>query len=150
MIAVLQRVTSAGVGVDGCEIGRIGRGLVVLLGVGKDDGAKDVNSLAEKIANLRVFEDENGKMNLSVLDIGGEALVVSQFTLLGDCKKGRRPGFDKAAGPDMASTLYNEFVGMLRACGVPCKTGQFQAKMLVDIKNDGPVTFVLDTQAGCH
>jgi D-tyrosyl-tRNA(Tyr) deacylase len=147
MIAVLQRVSSAGVSVDGAEISRIGRGLLVLLGVGRDDAQKDINNLAEKIANLRIFEDEDRKMNLSVLDVGGEALVVSQFTLLGDCRKGRRPGFDKAAPPEMAATLYNEFVEMLRACGVPCKTGQFQAHMLVDIKNDGPVTIILDTRA---
>lgn len=148
MIAVLQRVSDAGVSVDDSEISRIGVGLVILLGVGKHDGARDVNFLAEKIANIRIFEDGDGKMNLSVLDIGGEALVVSQFTLLGDCKKGRRPGFDKAAPPDIAFALYNEFVDMLKACGVPCKTGQFQAKMLVDIKNDGPVTFILDSRAG--
>lgn len=147
MIAVLQRVTDAGVSVDGTQIARIGRGLVVLLGVGRDDGARDLNYLAEKIANLRIFEDSDGKMNLSVLDVGGEALVVSQFTLLGDCRKGRRPGFDKAAGVDEAITLYNEFVAMLEACGVPCKTGQFQAKMLVEIRNDGPVTIILDSRA---
>jgi len=147
MIAVLQRVAGASVSVDGDEISRIGPGLVVLLGVGKEDCARDTNYLAEKIANLRIFEDEAGKMNLSVLDVGGEALVVSQFTLLGDCKKGRRPGFDKAAAPNAAETLYNEFIGMLEACGVPCKTGRFQARMLVEIRNDGPVTFVLDTHS---
>jgi D-tyrosyl-tRNA(Tyr) deacylase len=146
MKAVVQRVSSAGVVVDGQEIGRIGRGLAILLGVARDDGAKDVNYLAEKIANLRIFEDDAGKMNLSVIDIGGEALVVSQFTLLGDCRKGRRPGFDKAAAPDLAEALYNEFVGMLSACGVPVKTGRFQAKMLFTIENDGPVTLILDTR----
>ena len=146
MKAVIQRVNGASVAVDGREISRIGRGLAVLLGVGKEDTAKDVNFLAEKIANLRIFEDEAGKMNLSVLDVGGEALVVSQFTLLGDCAKGRRPGFDKAAPPDIAESLYNEFVEMLRACGVPTKTGRFQAKMLFEIANDGPVTLVLDTR----
>ena len=146
MRAVVQRVKGANVVVDGREIARIGRGLAILLGVAKDDGAKDVNHLAEKIANLRVFEDDAGKMNLSILDVGGEALVVSQFTLLGDCKKGRRPGFDKAAAPDLAEALYNEFVGMLSACGVPVKTGQFQAKMLLTIENDGPVTLILDTR----
>lgn len=145
MKAVVQRVRSASVTVDGEEISRIGRGLAILLGVGKGDGTKDVNYLAEKIANLRVFEDDAGKMNLSIIDIGGEALVVSQFTLLGDCKKGRRPGFDKAAPPDVAETLYNDFVDALRACEVPVKTGRFQTHMLFAIENDGPVTLLLDT-----
>lgn len=148
MKAVIQRVTGASVTVDGQEISRIGKGLAILLGVAKEDGAKDLNYLAEKIANLRIFEDEAGKMNLSVLDVGGEALVVSQFTLLGDCSRGRRPGFDKAAPPDIAESLYNEFVEMLRACGVPVRTGKFQAKMLYEIANDGPVTLILDTR-GC-
>ena len=142
----MQRVKGANVVVDGREIARIGCGLAILLGVAKDDGAKDVNYLAEKIANLRIFEDDAGKMNLSILDVGGDALVVSQFTLLGDCKKGRRPGFDKAAVPELAEALYNEFVGMLRACGAPVKTGRFQAKMLFTIENDGPVTLILDTR----
>lgn len=146
MKAVIQRVRSASVTVDDIEISRIGRGLAILLGVEKGDGAKEVNYLAEKIANLRIFEDEAGKMNLSVLDVAAEALIVSQFTLLGDCKKGRRPGFDKAAAPNIAETLYNEFVQMLNACGVPVKTGRFQAKMLFNIENDGPVTLLLDTR----
>ena len=146
MRVVIQRVTGASVAVDGREISRIGRGLAVLLGVAKQDTIKDVNFLAEKIANLRIFEDEAGKMNLSALDVGGEALVVSQFTLLGDCSKGRRPGFDKAAPPDAAESLYNEFVEMLGACGMPTKTGKFQAKMLFEIANDGPVTLILDTR----
>jgi len=146
MKAVVQRVRGASVCVDGSEMSRIGRGLAILLGVGREDTARDVSFLAEKIANLRIFEDQAGKMNLSVLEVGGEALVVSQFTLYGDCRRGRRPGFDKAAHPDLANTLYNEFVGMLTACGVPAKTGQFQAKMLFTIENDGPVTLVLDTK----
>ena len=146
MRAVIQRVTGASVTVDGQEIARIGRGLAILLGVAREDTIKDVNFLAEKIANLRIFEDEAGKMNLSVLDVGVEALVVSQFTLLGECSKGRRPGFDKAAPPDLAESLYNEFVEILRACGPPVKTGKFQAKMLFDIANDGPVTLILDTR----
>ena len=146
MKAVVQRVRAASVTVDGEEISRIGRGLAILLGVGREDGAKDVNFLAEKIANLRIFEDDQGKMNLSVLDIGGEALVVSQFTLLGDVRKGRRPGFDKAAPPEIAETLYNDFVAALGACGVPVKTGRFQAHMLFAIENDGPVTLILDTR----
>lgn len=146
MRAVVQRVSGASVTVDGREISRIGSGVAILLGVAREDTIKDVNYLAEKIANLRIFEDDAGKMNLSVLDVGGEALVVSQFTLLGDCSRGRRPGFEKAAPPDLAETLYNEFVEMLRACGVSVQTGQFQAHMLFGIANDGPVTLVLDTR----
>jgi D-tyrosyl-tRNA(Tyr) deacylase len=142
----LQRVTRSSVTVDDKEISRIGPGLAILLGVEKGDTIKDVNWLAEKIANLRIFEDEAGKMNLSVLDTGGEALVVSQFTLMADCSKGRRPGFDKAAAPEFAESLYNEFVDMLRACGVSVKTGQFQAHMLFEIANNGPVTLLLDTR----
>ena len=118
MKAVVQRVSASSVTVDGEQIAKIGHGLAVLLGVEKGDTMGDVNFLAEKIANLRIFEDNAGKMNLSVLDVHGEALVVSQFTLLGDCSKGRRPGFDKAASPDLADSLYNEFVEMLNACGV--------------------------------
>lgn len=146
MKAVVQRVSASSVTVDGEQIAKIGRGLAVLLGIEKGDTTKDVNFLAEKIANLRIFEDDAGKMNLSVLDVHGEALVVSQFTLLGDCSKGRRPGFDKAASPDLADSLYNEFVEMLNACGVPVQTGRFGAKMLFDIANYGPVTFILDTR----
>lgn len=117
-----------------------------MLGVEKGDTIKEVNYLAEKIANLRIFEDDAGKMNLSVLDIQGQALVVSQFTLLGDCSKGRRPGFDKAAAPELAESLYNEFMNMLDACGVPVQAGQFGAKMLFEIANDGPVTFILESR----
>lgn len=146
MKAVLQRVRSASVSVDGNEISRIGRGLTILLGVEKDDTPADAAFLAEKTANLRIFEDQDGKMNLSVADVGGEALVVSQFTLLADCRKGRRPGFDRAAPPEAAESLYNEFVQMLRACDVPVSTGQFQARMLVRIENEGPVTVILDTR----
>lgn len=146
MKAVVQRVCAASVTVDEVEISRIGCGLAILLGVERGDTIKEVNYLAEKIANLRVFEDEAGKMNLSISDISGEALVVSQFTLMADCKKGRRPGFDKAAPPAEAEALYNEFVMMLGACGVPVKTGQFQAKMLLCIENDGPVTLIIDTK----
>ena len=146
MKAVVQRVSASSVTVDGEQIAKIGHGLAVLLGVEKGDTMGDVNFLAEKIANLRIFEDDAGKMNLSVLDIHGEALVVSQFTLLGDCSKGRRPGFDKAASPDLADSLYNEFVEMLNACGVPVQTGRFGAKMLFDIANYGPVTLILDTR----
>lgn len=146
MKAVVQRVRSASVSVGEEEISRIGGGLAILLGVAKGDGAKEINFLAEKISNLRIFEDEAGKMNLSILETGGDALVVSQFTLLADCKKGRRPGFDKAASPEVAEVLYNDFVAVLGACGVPVKTGKFQAHMLFKIENDGPVTLVLDTE----
>lgn len=146
MRAVVQRVRGAAVSVDGEEISGIGRGLAILLGVQIGDGARDVSFLAEKIANLRIFEDEAGKMNLSVSDVGGEALVVSQFTLLADCRKGRRPGFDRAAAPPEAEALYNEFVDLLRACDIPVSTGRFQARMLLRIENDGPVTLILDTR----
>lgn len=147
MVAVVQRVSRASVTVDRQMVSQIGRGVLVLLGVAKEDTIKDVNQMAEKIANLRIFEDENEKMNLSVLDIEGEALVVSQFTLLGDCSRGRRPGFERAADPVLAESLYNEFVEMLSACGVKCGTGVFQAKMAVELCNDGPVTLVIDTAA---
>ena len=146
MRAVLQRVRGASVAVSGEEISRIGRGLAILLGVGKGDSNTDAARLAEKVAHLRIFEDEQGKMNLSVLEVGGEALVVSQFTLYADTKKGRRPGFEMAAPPDQADMLYNEFVAGLRGLGVPVRTGQFQAKMLVRIENDGPVTILMDSE----
>lgn len=146
MRAVVQRVRAAAVLVDDEEISAIGQGLAILLGVQDGDGARDVSHLAEKIAHLRIFEDEAGKMNLSVSDVGGEALVVSQFTLLADCRKGRRPGFDRAAAPPTAEALYNDFVDLLRACDVPVSTGRFQAKMLFRIENDGPVTLILDTR----
>ena len=151
MRAVLQRVRSASVTVDGKEISRIGRGLAILLGVGKGDTEADAAKLADKAARLRIFEDEHGKMNLSglpplsVLDIGGEALVVSQFTLYADCWRGRRPGFDMAAPPDDANKLYEKFVEEIKKLGVPVKTGQFQAMMLFEIQNDGPVTILLDS-----
>jgi len=145
MKAVIQRVKSASVSVDGREASRIGQGLAILLGVARGDDIKNVNYLAEKIANLRVFEDEMGKMNLSVLDIGAEALVVSQFTLVADCRKGRRPGFADAAAPEEARKLYEEFVDMLGACGIRVATGVFQTSMLFEINNDGPVTIILDT-----
>lgn len=144
--AVIQRARSAFVEVDGKQISRIGEGLAVLLGVGKGDTEKDAKWLAEKVANLRIFEDEYGKMNLSVLDTGGEALIVSQFTLYGDARKGRRPGFDRAASPDEADALYQRFVELMREQGVPVQTGQFQAKMLFAIENWGPVTLVIETE----
>lgn len=146
MRAVVQRVKAASVTLQetGEVSGRIERGLMILLGVGKGDGAADAAWLAEKIAGLRIFEDEAGKMNKSVVDIGGAALVVSQFTLYGDCRKGRRPGFDQAAPPEIAEELYQEFVGVLkRQISVEC--GVFRTDMLVEISNDGPVTMLLDS-----
>ena len=145
MRAVVQRSRAGRVVVGEQIVGSIERGLVVLLGVGKDDGPSDAAWLADKIANLRIFGDENGKMNLSILDAGGEALVVSQFTLYGDCRRGRRPGFDAAAPPEKADELYQLFVDNLRRSGVPVQTGQFRAMMLVEIQNDGPVTLLLDS-----
>lgn len=145
MRAVVQRVRSAAVTVGSEEISKIGPGLAILLGVAKDDVDSGIRKFADKIANLRIFEDEQGKMNISLLDIGADALVVSQFTLYADCRKGRRPGFDMAAAHDQAEMLYNRFVDELRGLGVTVKTGQFQAKMLFSIENDGPVTIVLDS-----
>lgn len=145
MRAVIQRVASASVEVDDTVVGSIGRGLVVLLGVGRDDTEREAAWLAEKTANLRIFEDADGKMNLSLLDVDGKALVVSQFTLYGDARKGRRPSFTDAAPPEMADQLYTRYVELLRGCGVEVQTGQFRAKMLVRIENDGPVTLILDT-----
>ena len=156
MRAVIQRVRSASVSVEGETAGppkprtlsgrrRIGRGLVVLLGVGVNDTEREAAWLADKTANLRIFEDAEGKMNLSVLDIGGQALVVSQFTLYGDARKGRRPSFTDAAPPEKADELYRLYVDLLKEHGVEVQTGEFRAKMLVSIENDGPVTLILDT-----
>jgi len=147
MRAVVQRVRSGSVVVDGETIARIGRGIVVLLGVGLNDTDREALWLAEKTANLRIFEDSDGKMNLSVLDVGGEALVVSQFTLYGDARKGRRPSFSEAAPPEKADELYQRYVEFLEKCGVRVQTGKFRAKMIVNIENDGPVTLILDTAA---
>lgn len=146
MRAVVQRVTEGRVTVDGAVVGAIGRGFVVLLGVGPEDTAADARYLAEKIVNLRVFEDEAEKMNLSLLDVGGAVLAVSQFTLYGDCRKGRRPSFTAAAPPDVAAALYETFVSAVRECRVSVETGVFQAMMQVEIHNDGPVTLLLDSQ----
>lgn len=145
MRAVVQRTSSASVSVGPETIAAIGPGLTVLLGVGTGDSEQDARYLAEKIVNLRIFPDDAGKMNLSLLDTGGELLVVSQFTLYGDCRKGRRPGFDTAAPPDEAQRLYEYFLGLCRDTGVKTACGRFQAEMTVHIDNHGPVTILLDS-----
>ena len=144
MRALLQRVSKASVTVDGQTISAIGNGLLILLGVGHGDGEEQAEFLAEKIANLRVFEDEQGKTNLSIQDVKGEAIVVSQFTLYADTRKGRRPSFIDAALPDVAEPLVNRFEELLRAQGVPTQTGKFGAHMEVEIHNNGPVTIWLE------
>lgn len=146
MRAVLQRVRSARVEVADEVVGEIGGGLLVLLGVAQGDQAAQARALAKKTAELRIFEDAEGKMNLSVQDIGGAVLAVSQFTLLADCRKGRRPGFSLAAAPEVANRLYQEYVTALRASGLTVATGIFQAEMQVHLINDGPVTLLLDTE----
>jgi D-tyrosyl-tRNA(Tyr) deacylase len=145
MKAVIQRVRRAQVDVAGETSGRIGRGILVLLGVEKGDNERDADWLAEKIVNLRIFEDDAGKMNLALKEVGGELLVVSQFTLAGNCAKGRRPSFDDAAPPDHANRLYEYFVARGRGMDVRVATGVFQAMMEVELINDGPVTFILDS-----
>jgi D-tyrosyl-tRNA(Tyr) deacylase len=145
MRAVVQRVRSARVLVEGRVVGEIGVGVLVLLGVTHADTAADVTFLANKVAGLRVFEDADGRMNLSIADVAGAVLVVSQFTLYGDCRKGRRPSFDAAARPEQAQALYEAFVAETRRLGVPVASGVFQARMQVELVNDGPVTLVLDT-----
>jgi len=144
MRALLQRVSKASVTVDEQTISAIGKGLLILLGVGHEDGEEQAKFLAEKIAYLRVFEDEHGKTNLSILDVKGEAIVVSQFTLYADTHKGRRPSFIDAALPDAAEPLVNRFVELLRGQGVPTQTGRFGAHMAVEIHNDGPLTIWLE------
>lgn len=144
MRMVIQRVSQASVSVDGTVVGSIGKGIMVLLGVANDDTEQQAEWLANKLVHLRIFEDDAGKMNLSLREIAGQLLVVSQFTLLGDCRKGRRPGFSDAAPPAEADRLYMYFVEYLRTQGYTVETGQFQAKMMVNICNDGPVTFVLE------
>ena len=144
MRILVQRVSSASVKVDGQTISEIGKGLLILLGVGHADREEQVRFLAEKVANLRIFEDEQGKTNLSIQDVKGEAIVVSQFTLYADSRKGRRPSFTDAASPEVAEPLVNQFVELLRGHGIPTQTGQFGAHMLVEIHNDGPVTIWLE------
>lgn len=146
MRAVVQRVKKGSVEIEEKEIGKIEKGLVILLGVGQNDTEKDAEYLAEKIVNLRIFEDKEGKMNLSVKDINGQILVISQFTLYGDCKKGRRPSFISAALPDKVVKLYDYFVKSIKNYGLKIETGEFQAMMLVKIYNDGPVTILLDSE----
>ena len=146
MRAVIQRVTRASVEIDGQVVGRVGHGLLVLLGVAKGDGESDVRHMVDKIVGLRIFGDQRGKMNLAIGEVGGHVLVVSQFTLLGDTRKGRRPGFDLAAPPDTARLLYERVVAGLRERGLPVETGAFGAHMRVSLENDGPVTFILDSR----
>ena len=146
MRALIQRVSEASVAVDGDVVGDIGHGVVVLVGVTHGDTEEEARWLARKIAGLRIFEDPEGRMNVGLLDAGGEALVVSQFTLLGDCRKGRRPSFINAAGPDDANALYKRFVGLVRQKGISVQTGQFQAMMAVALINDGPVTLILESR----
>ena len=144
MKIVLQRVLRSSVSVDDEVIGEIGHGLMILFGAEKGDGDEAVNALTEKVLNLRIFADNQGKMNCSCLDVNGEILVVSQFTLAGDCSRGRRPGFDNAAKPDDAERLYRNFVNALAASNLKIQEGRFGAHMQVDLVNDGPVTFILE------
>jgi D-aminoacyl-tRNA deacylase len=146
MRAVVQRVSRAQVTVNAEIAGQIGLGLLVLLGVGRDDSEADATYLAEKIAGLRVFEDNDGKMNRSVRDVGGSVLVVSQFTLYGDMRRGKRPSFDAAAPPGKACQLYEFFIEQIRAAGLRCETGRFQEMMQVELVNEGPVTILLDSR----
>ena len=146
MKALLQRATQASVSVRGEKIAEIGKGLVVFVGIVSGDTERDARYLADKVVNLRIFSDEQGKFNLSASDVGGELLVVSQFTLCADTRKGRRPSFTEAAPPTQAEPLYNCFVELLRANGLKAKTGFFREHMLVEIHNDGPVTFLLDSK----
>lgn len=144
MRALIQRVSSGRVSVDGQMLAEIGPGLVILLGINPEDGDEQIDYLTQKIANLRIFEDQDGKLNRSVLDMGGEALLISQFTLYADTRKGRRPSFTRAARPEAANPLVDTFAEKLSSEGVPTKTGQFGAHMLVEINNDGPVTIWME------
>lgn len=145
MRAVVQRVDRASVTVDGSVTGSVKKGLLVLLGVAEGDTDKDLSYIVDKVTGLRIFENENEKMNLSVQDVGGEILAVSQFTLCGDCRKGKRPSFDKAAKPDIANDYYERFVAACREKGIHVETGVFRAHMLVELVNNGPVTILLDS-----
>lgn len=144
MKALIQRVKRASVTIDNELYSKIGAGLLILLGVEKGDTQENADKLADKLSKLRIFEDENGKMNKSLLDVKGEALIVSQFTLCGDCKKGTRPSFDKSAPPEVAIELYEYFIKQLRALNISCQTGKFAAMMDVELINDGPVTFMVE------
>ncbi len=146
MIAVIQRVSYSSVKVDDKIVGEINKGLNILLGVKKGDTSEDVKKLVNKIVNLRIFQDKNDKMNLSLLDVQGEALIISQFTLAGNIKKGRRPSFDSSETPDVANELYEEFVEEFKKVGINTQTGEFGAYMDVSIQNDGPVTFIIDSK----
>ena len=144
MKALIQRVKSASVTIDGLLYSKIGQGLLVFLGVEKGDDKLNAEKLADKLLKLRIFEDENEKMNHSILDIGGEMLIVSQFTLCGDCKKGTRPSFDKSAPPKIANELYEYFISQVKSFNIPVQTGKFGAMMDVELINDGPVTFMVE------
>ena len=146
MRAVVQRTLRSSVTVDNTVIGAAGQGLTVLLGIGSDDSLADVEYMAEKITNLRIFHDDQGKMNCSLLDVGGEMLVISQFTLYGDCRKGRRPSFDRAARPEQAVPLYKQFIKLCAAKGIKVCEGQFQSEMIVSLDNHGPVTMLVDSK----
>jgi D-tyrosyl-tRNA(Tyr) deacylase len=145
MRLLVQRIKEANVTVDGTGIGKAGAGLCLLLGVAKEDTTESADRLTGKVAELRIFEDQNGKMNRSVKDVAGDVLLVSEFTLYGDCSKGRRPSFSRAAPPEQAERLYNYFAQRLKDLGLHVATGKFQAKMEVSLVNDGPVTFILDS-----
>jgi D-aminoacyl-tRNA deacylase len=146
MRACVQRVSAAQVVIDGAIVGSIQTGLVVLLGIAQEDGERDVQTLADKIVGLRIFNDEAGKMNRALADVAGSMLVVSQFTLLGDCSHGRRPSFTAAAPPDVAEGLYEQFVARVRALGIPVETGRFRQHMEVTLTNDGPVTLIVESK----
>ena len=146
MRALVQRVKYARVKVAGETVGEIGEGLLILLGVGMEDTEKEAAFVADKCANLRIFEDDAGKMNRSLLDVGGKALVSSQFTLYGDASHGRRPSFSSAAPPELAEPLYSKFVELMRSAGVPVETGRFRAEMAVALCNDGPVTIMVESR----
>jgi D-tyrosyl-tRNA(Tyr) deacylase len=146
MRAVVQRVSRAGVNIGGINTAKIGRGLVILLAIRGGDSTADLIWMADKIIHLRIFPDSDGKMNTSLADMSGEMLIISQFTLYGDCRKGRRPGFSAAAPPEIAEPLYNQFIEEVRKRRIPVATGTFQAEMAVDLVNDGPVTILLDSE----